>query len=198
MKFTSTAVTQGVNILANDHFVAVPYDCSNITANANGVIPAGTIIPANDNTALGVLLNDVVKADNPNGSLIIHGFIEKSKLPAAPESGAYTALKGITFLNKGTVTVEPTYVYTEVPYEYEEVASPTGNPKTSGYYEKSGNTYTASNDTSVDNTKTYYTISSPTGNPKTQGFYEESGGVYSATTDTSVDASKTYYTRTTT
>ena len=198
MQFNKTTVNSSVNILANDHFVAVPYDCSELTANANGVIPAGTIIPANDATAKGILLRDVKKDENPNGALVIHGFIEKSKLPVAPESDVYSALKGITFLNKGTVTTEPTYVYNEVPYVFGEVASPTGNPKTSGYYEKSGDDYVASTDTSVDAEKTYYTITSPTGNPKTQGFYEESGGVYSATNDTSVDASKTYYTRTTT
>lgn len=198
MKFSTTAVTQEVNILANDHFVSVPYDCSQITANADGVIPAGTIIPANDATAKGILLHDVVKDENPNGAIVIHGFIDKNKLPVAPESEAYSALKGITFLAKGSVTTEPTYVYDEVPYVYGEVAEPTGNPKTSGYYEESDGVYTASTDTSVDAEKTYYTITSPTGNPKSQGFYEESGGVYSLTNDTSVDASKTYYTRTTT
>lgn len=198
MIFTEKNVTSEAVVLANDHYVALPYDCSEITANANGVIPAGTIIPANDATAKGVLLHDVIKAENPVGALIVHGFIEKTRLPAPPESGAYSALKGITFVNNGMVTNEPTYIYTAVPYVFGAVASPTGNPKTSGYYEKSGENYVASNDTSVDNSKTYYTITSPTGNPKTLGYYEESGGVYSATNDTSVDASKTYYTRTTT
>lgn len=39
---------------------------------------------------------------------------------------------------------------------YTEVDGPTGNPKTKGYYEKSGDDYVATNDTSVDATKTYY------------------------------------------
>ena len=80
MKFKNTNISQGINILANDHYVAIPYDCSGI-ADTNGVIPAGTIIPANDETAIGVLLNDVVKDENPNGTIVIH----KSKLPAAPD-----------------------------------------------------------------------------------------------------------------
>lgn len=42
---------------------------------------------------------------------------------------------------------------------YTAVANPTGNPSTSGYYEKSGNTYTASSDTEVAEGKTYYTKS---------------------------------------
>lgn len=97
MKFTTKSVAQGVNILANDHFVAIPYDCSEI-APTDGVIPAGTIIPANDATAIGVLLNDVVPAENPNGAIVIHGFIEKGKLPVEPAEAAVTALKDVTFL----------------------------------------------------------------------------------------------------
>ena len=84
MKFTNTTVTRPGEILFNDHYVAIPYDCSAIEANAEGIIPAGTIIPANDATAIGVLLSDVKKAENPNGTIVIHGFIKKAKLPAAP------------------------------------------------------------------------------------------------------------------
>lgn len=86
MKYTTRTVTPNVEILANDHYVAMPYDCSAIEANEKGVIPAGTIVPKNDATAIGVLLSDVVKADNPNGTVVIHGFIKKSKLPAQPAS----------------------------------------------------------------------------------------------------------------
>lgn len=84
MKFKTTTIAGTKEILANDHYVAIPYDCSAIEANADGIIPAGTIIPANDATAIGVLLWDVDKAGNPNGTIVIHGFIKKSKLPAAP------------------------------------------------------------------------------------------------------------------
>lgn len=99
MKFTTRSVVQGVNILANDHYVAIPYNCAELSALAvDGVIKEGTIIPANDATALGVLLNPVVLAENPNGTIVIHGFVEKSKLPAAPADEAVTALKGVTFM----------------------------------------------------------------------------------------------------
>lgn len=84
MKFTTGAVTRTAEILYNDHYVAIPFDCSAVSANSEGVIPAGTLIPANDATAKGVLLHNVVKADNPNGTIVIHGFIKKAKLPAAP------------------------------------------------------------------------------------------------------------------
>lgn len=98
MKFTKTNVASDKIILANDHFVGMPYDCSSISADENGIIKAGTIIPANDGTAIGVLLTDVVKDHNPNGTLVIHGFITESKLPKTPESTAKTALKMITFM----------------------------------------------------------------------------------------------------
>ena len=86
MKFTSKSVSQEKLILANDHYVAIPYNCESLSSLAtDGVIKAGTIIPANNATAIGVLLNDVVLAENPNGSIVIHGFIKKSKLPVAPD-----------------------------------------------------------------------------------------------------------------
>ena len=66
--------------------------------DTNGVIPAGTIVPANDATAVGVLLGDVVKANNPNGTVVVHGFVKESKLPTAPEAAAKTALGLIKFM----------------------------------------------------------------------------------------------------
>lgn len=97
MKYTNRAVTPSVEILHNDHYVAIPYDCSAVTANDKGIIPAGTIVPANDATAIGVLLSDVVKDDNPNGTVVIHGFIKKSKLPAQPASNV--AIPMIKFMD---------------------------------------------------------------------------------------------------
>ena len=39
---------------------------------------------------------------------------------------------------------------------YTAVENPTGNPKTKGYYEKDGDNYVATNDTTVTDGKTYY------------------------------------------
>jgi len=87
MEFKNTIVGQSKTILANDHFVAINYDCSALSSLAtDGVIPAGTVIPANDSNAIGVLLNDVYIDENPNGAIIIHGFIDKSKLPEVPST----------------------------------------------------------------------------------------------------------------
>lgn len=98
MKFTQNTVIQGVNILANDHYVAIPYDCTALTALAtDGVIPAGTMIPANDATAKGVLLTAVKLSENPNGTIVVHGFIKKSKMPTAPADTV--ELPQITFVD---------------------------------------------------------------------------------------------------
>jgi len=87
VKFENTVVGQSKTILANDHFVAINYDCSALSSLAtDGVISAGTIIPSNDSNAIGVLLNDVYIDEDPNGAIIIHGFIDKSKLPEVPNT----------------------------------------------------------------------------------------------------------------
>ena len=105
---------------------------------------------------------------------------------------------------------------------YTAVASPTGNPSTSGYFELTNGVYTASSDTTVASGKTYYTrqaqtgkinvddsevvravadsimifaeVASPTGNPTTNEYYEKSGNFYVLSADTSVNSNKTYYT----
>lgn len=99
MIFNENAVLNGTEILYNAHYVGIPYDCSDLSSLAtNGVIPAGTIVPANGATATGVLLHDVVLAENPNGTAVVDGFIKVAKLPATPASAALTALKKITFM----------------------------------------------------------------------------------------------------
>lgn len=100
MKFTNKTAIGGKTILANDHYVAIPYDCTALEALAkDGVIAEGTIIPANDATAIGVLLTAVTLAENPNGTIVIHGSIDAAKLPAEASEEAKAALKDIAFIN---------------------------------------------------------------------------------------------------
>jgi len=99
MKFKNTTIAGTIEILANDHYSAVPYDCSNLTADSEGIVKAGTIVPANDATAKGVLLYDVKKADNPNGAIVVHGTIKIDKIPATPTASAISALKNIAFVD---------------------------------------------------------------------------------------------------
>ena len=67
----------------------------------DGVLVAGTIIPQNDETAIGILLYDVNKNENPNGAVVIHGFINEGKLETEPANTAKTALSGIVFMKDG-------------------------------------------------------------------------------------------------
>lgn len=82
---------------------------------------------------------------------------------------------------------------------YTEVESPTGNPATNGYYEKNGDVYALSTDTTVDASKTYYTKTAGS-NPNALGLYERSGEVgayvYTLSLDTEANESKTYFTKT--
>lgn len=80
MKFTSNSITTENNILANDHFVAISYDCSEVTAT-DGVVKAGTLVES----VGGVVLDDVEIKKNPNGVVVVHGFVLKSKLASTPE-----------------------------------------------------------------------------------------------------------------
>lgn len=99
MRYTRQSVVTGNMILANDHYTAKPYDCAGLTDLAtNGIIPAGTIIPSNDSSAKGVLLSDVRLSENPNGTIVTHGFIRLDKIPTAPSEDAKSALPMVQFV----------------------------------------------------------------------------------------------------
>lgn len=102
MKFKETFYLNGKEILYNDHYVAIPYNCTALSSLAtSGVIKAGTLIPSNDGNAEGVLLSDVVLAENPNGTIVTHGYIKQSALPTPPTQAAVNALigKGVQFMD---------------------------------------------------------------------------------------------------
>lgn len=88
-----------VNFLASENFQSFSVVVDEAFPGAvDGVVKAGTIFPANDATAQGVLLHDVDVANGDNvGSLIVEGYILGQRLPVAPASAAVTALKGIKF-----------------------------------------------------------------------------------------------------
>lgn len=65
------------------------------------IVKAGTIYPANDATAIGVVLNDYDVTDgDENMAVVIHGFILESKIPAAPSDLAKAALPMVKFVKK--------------------------------------------------------------------------------------------------
>jgi hypothetical protein len=78
-------------------------------------------------------------------------------------------------------------------------------PVTNGWYELVDGDYVLSDDSEVDNEKTYYVVDAQyrlvdstdamyaSANPKHADWYEYSNGVYSASTDTAVANGKSYY-----
>lgn len=106
MKFKTTSYANKTEILMfPDHYVAEAHtflqnDAAAVTENGHKIIKAGTVYPANDATAVGVVFQDVDVTDgDASGALIVHGFIDATKMPAEPEATAQTALKQIKFYN---------------------------------------------------------------------------------------------------
>lgn len=66
----------------------------------DGVLPAGSIIPSNDEKAKAVTINDVNVSHGPEfvGG-IVEGYINAKRLPVAPSAEAIKALPKITFSN---------------------------------------------------------------------------------------------------
>lgn len=65
------------------------------------IVEAGTIYPANDATAIGVVMQDYDVTDgDENMAVIIHGFVLETKLPVAPSDLAKTALPMVKFVKK--------------------------------------------------------------------------------------------------
>lgn len=119
-KFVETKYTNTKSILKfPDHYVnlAITVSDASISAGPDGkkIVPAGTIIggdiltnesalgvkatTATTSNAVGVLFNDVDVTHGPApGALLIHGFVDINKLPAAPSAEEEAALPQITFL----------------------------------------------------------------------------------------------------
>ncbi|WP_250674861.1 hypothetical protein LZ906_006690 [Paraclostridium ghonii] len=101
-KITVTQYTNSKEILKYDHFVSekvVLTQANATTVNGKKIVKAGTILPANDATAKGIVLYDVdVTNGDETGALVIHGFIDKTKLTTQPSEAAITALPMIKFI----------------------------------------------------------------------------------------------------
>lgn len=101
-KIKVTQYSNSKEILKYDHFVSekvILTQANSTTVGTRKIVKAGTIIPANNEMAKGVVLYDVDVTDgDERGALVIHGFIDKSKIPAQPDSAAIAALKQITFI----------------------------------------------------------------------------------------------------
>lgn len=109
----------------------------------------------------------LVASDSKSGGATFEGEIEGKRV-----SGGKLVTAAQTYGRSGVIYKIRVIKYTDVAsqdngtsqstdpqYTYTEVANPTGNPSTSGYFEEDGSGYVASTDTEVDETKTYYTRS---------------------------------------
>lgn len=91
MKIKTVGYESSKNILAiPDHYVAIARKLEKdstlaTTVEGKKIVKAGTLFPANDATAIGVILNDYDVTDGDQmAAVVIHGFILEAKLPAAP------------------------------------------------------------------------------------------------------------------
>ena len=104
MKFKSTEAGTPGNILQfPDHYVCVAQlfekdSALAVVVDGRKIVKGGTIFPANDKTAQGIVFQDYDVTDgDQNGALMVHGFVNTAKLPVAPTNGAKLALKNIEF-----------------------------------------------------------------------------------------------------
>ena len=104
MKFSTTTINGGVEILASKDFQAIPIKVA--TPGEGTVVKAGTpLTNAGESTtgsgAVGVLLYDVDTAANPNGAIVVHGIIDATVAQAHSgvtyASALYSALPGVIF-----------------------------------------------------------------------------------------------------
>ena len=93
MKVELKGYNSGKTILSRP----IGYEAINIQVNESLV--AGTIYPANDGTAEGVILNDVVVAsgDTATVALLKKGYVNINRIPTDPESTAKAVLPMIVF-----------------------------------------------------------------------------------------------------
>lgn len=109
----------------------IPQSLATTEANGTKYVKMGTVYPANDATAEGIVYEDVdVTTGAMPGSVVLKGVVYEDRLPEAVA----------------------TYSSATVPSG--------GNPKTLGLYERSGSSpnyvYTLTTDTTVSSGKTYY------------------------------------------
>lgn len=109
----------------------IPQSLATTEANGTKYVKMGTVYPANDATAEGIVYEDVdVTTGAMPGSVVLKGVVYEDRLPEAVDT-------------------------------YSSATVPTGgNPKELGLYERSGSSpnyvYTLTTDTTVSSGKTYY------------------------------------------
>lgn len=108
MKVTNYSEPTKQILAQPDHYVAYGFKHNRAITGSTGlaelidgryIVKAGTIYPANDATAIGVILNDYDVTDGDQMmAVVIHGFIKTAALPAVPSADAIAAMNQITFV----------------------------------------------------------------------------------------------------
>lgn len=92
-------------------FDATTHSALVATVDSRKIIKAGTIFPANDKTAKGVVLYDLDVTDgSATGTVIYRGTVKASKIPTAPSADALKAMTQLKFFKgDGTGMQVPDY-----------------------------------------------------------------------------------------
>ena len=93
---------EDINFLASEKYTAFTYQIPQTMGVDDGagrkIVKAGTVYPANDATAIGIVYNDVdVTAGDRVGSVLVEAWILEDRLPEAVSAEAKTAMKQISF-----------------------------------------------------------------------------------------------------
>lgn len=85
------------NFLKSQNFLSFTKQVDNThAAVADGILPAGSIYPADDATAEGITINDVNVINGPQPvGVIVEGHILIERLPVKPSDEAQKAMRGI-------------------------------------------------------------------------------------------------------
>lgn len=76
----------------------VPQSMATTAADGSKYVKAGTVFPANDATAVGIIYEDVdVTTGAMPASVVIKGSVIEDRLPQTVASAAKSAMTGITF-----------------------------------------------------------------------------------------------------
>lgn len=166
MSFIQTPEFQGKGWEAG-YFLVDDENCTRVTAQINAnhaavvtrsdgskYVPAGSIIPSNNSSAVGILYENVdVTTGAMPGSIVTAGRVYKDRLPVVVDSDAVTALTGITWDTYEPTVTRPDFKAGTLSAITVASSAGTGEGKTdvalTGYTPKSGEHYAYKTGTAV-------------------------------------------------
>ena len=89
----------------------IPESLGEVQDDGRKIVPSGTVFPANDATAIGIVFNDVdVTHGDAPGSILVEGWIIEERLPEPVADTAKDAMKKVSFKVVNPQDVEPPVV----------------------------------------------------------------------------------------